>query len=139
MQIAAALAGFFLIFLILLDAFETMILPRRVTQRVRLSKLFYRASWVPWRWVGRAIKDSASRETFLGYYGPLSLLMLVAIWVIALVFGFALIQWSLGGALGSADNRDDFWTNLYLSGSAFFTLGLGDVVPLEAPGRFIAV
>jgi len=139
MQIAAALAGFFLIFLILLDAFETMILPRRVAQRVRLSKLFYRGSWVPWKWLGRKMRDTSRRENFLGLYGPLSLLILVALWVTTLIFGFALVQWSLGGTLDSSDNKNDFAINLYLSASSFFTLGLGDVLPLEPPGRFIAV
>jgi hypothetical protein len=139
MQIAAAFVGLFLILLVLLDSFETIVLPRRVTQRVRLSKLFYRGSWVPWKWIGRRINNNARRENFLSFYGPLSLLLLVALWVASLIIGFALLQWSIGGELQSPDATNDFAVYLYLSGSSFFTLGLGDVAPLNPVGRFLAV
>ena len=38
-----------LIFAILLDAFETVLLPRRVTHGYRLARFFYRHSWRGWR------------------------------------------------------------------------------------------
>ena len=41
-------AGAALILLVLWEAFETIVLPRRVTRRVRLTRLFYRATWRPW-------------------------------------------------------------------------------------------
>ena len=48
MTILAAVAGVMLILIILFDAFETVILPRRVTRRVRLTALYYRATWALW-------------------------------------------------------------------------------------------
>ena len=45
-----ALAGVFgaaLLAVVLWDAFETIVLPRRVNRRVRLTRLFYRATWQP--------------------------------------------------------------------------------------------
>jgi hypothetical protein len=139
LHIAGALLGLVLIFIVLLDGFETLILPRRVTQRVRLSRLFYRASWLPWKRIGYRIKNTDRCENFLSLYGPLSLLFLISLWATILILGFALLQWSIGGRLEAPDGTNDFAINLYLSVSSFFTLGLGDVVPLDPLGRFISV
>ena len=40
---------------VLWDTFETIILPRRVTRRFRLPRLFYRATWVPWSALARHV------------------------------------------------------------------------------------
>jgi hypothetical protein len=74
----------------------------------------------------------------LSSFGPLSLLVLFALWAIGLVIGFALLQWSLGSPLNAAITSP-FSTYLYLSGTTFFTLGFGDIVPLDATGRALAV
>ena len=139
MHLLTAFLGLFLVLAVLVDGFETLVLPRRVTQRVRFSRIFYRTSWIPWKSLGRRIQTVSRRENFLGLYGPFSLLVLIALWATTLIFGFALLQWGIGGALRSDEGTNDFPINLYLSVSTFFTLGLGDVVPLDPLGRFIAV
>ncbi len=48
-MIFAVIAGFLIIAGILLEAFETIVLPRRVTRRFRLTRLYYRVLWIPWR------------------------------------------------------------------------------------------
>ena len=42
---AAAVLGALLILVILWEAFETIVLPRRVTRRFRFAVLFYRITW----------------------------------------------------------------------------------------------
>ena len=128
-----------LIFLILLDAFEAIVLPRRVTHGFRYTRLFYRSSWTLWRLVALRIKPGKRRETFLSTFGPLSLLLLLSTWALWLILGFGLLQWSLGAALHSPDSTITFGTYVYMSGVTFFTLGLGDVTPLESIGRTLAV
>ncbi len=140
MEILAALAGVALILAVLLDAFETIVLPRRVMQRVRLARLFYKATWLPWSALARRIRNGGRREGFLSFYGPLSLIMLVVVWAVALIAGFALLQWSLGSKMHMSDgSTPDLTTDLYLSGSTFFTLGLGDVAPVTGLSRFIVI
>ncbi len=34
---------------ILIDAFEAIILPRRVTRKIRVTRLFYRTTWSFWK------------------------------------------------------------------------------------------
>src|ERR1051326_6176441 len=90
--------GVVLITIILFDIFETIILPRRVTRRVRLTRLFYWFTWRPWRIVGAAIKSKKRRETMLGIYGPLSLIALLTVWALSVIIGFALLHWEIGRA-----------------------------------------
>src|SRR5437870_2581103 len=87
--------GILLIVIVLWDVFETIVLPRRVTRRFRLTRAFYRSVWQPWRAVATAVKNGKRRETLLSIFGPLSLIMLLAIWAVTLVFSFAMIQWAI--------------------------------------------
>ncbi len=135
-MILLAVAGLLIIAGILLEAFETIVLPRRVTRRFRLTRLYYRVLWIPWRKLARGIKSSKSREGFLSYFGPLSLLGIFALWATMLILGFGLLYYS--------DARVDqthptLETCFYLSGTTFFTLGLGDVTPHTSPERVLAV
>src|SRR5438552_8845941 len=78
MRIVAVIFGSVLILLVALDAFETIVLPRRVTRRLRLARLFYRAIQLGWKSLGYLVRAGAKRDAFLGYQGPLSLLALFA-------------------------------------------------------------
>jgi hypothetical protein len=131
-----AIAGVIIIAVVLWEAFETVILPRRVRRRFRLAVLVYRSTWVPWRGLARRFKNAKSRETFLSFYGPLSILILFVVWAAAIIFGFALLYHS---AAGQDSTHPTFETSLYMSGTTMFTLGLGDVVPHTWPERFMVV
>jgi len=126
-----------MIVLVLLDAFETIVLPRRVTRPFRLMTFFYGVTWKPWRLLATVMRPGRRRETFLSFFGPLSLLMLLAAWALGLTLGFAFLQWGLGSHLAVTGREGiTFWDVLYMSGSTFFTLGLGDVLP-KTPGAKI--
>jgi Ion channel len=133
------LVGVAMILLILLDSFETTVLPRRVTHRFRFARIFYLTTWQLWRAVASWLPAGEWREAFLGVFGPLSLLGLIASWVLGLVFGFALLGWSLELPLHAPEVQPTFGTYLYMSGITFFTLGYGDVTPSTMLGRALAV
>ncbi|HET6461516.1 MAG TPA: ion channel [Syntrophales bacterium] len=135
MNIPLFIAGLLLIIIVLGDAFETMVLPRRVTRRIRLARLFVRFSWKLWLMIARLIPRRRSAETFLGFFGPLSALMLIILWATGLVFGFALMLWASGSTLMMHTGIVGFGTYLYLSGTSLFTLGMGDVTPTTSLGR----
>jgi hypothetical protein len=127
MRVLALLVSLVLIVVPLADAFETILQPRRVTHRYRLARAYYRANWRIWLSVALWLRAGKHREAFLGLFGPLSLLLLFAIWVISLVVGFGFLHYALaspvhgpGGGLGGY---------IYLSGVAFFTLGFAELVP----------
>jgi len=123
---------------VLWEGFETIILPRRVTRRFRLTRLFYRYSWLPWARLVTWL-PAKRQETWLSFFGPLSLLTLFGLWAGALILGFAVIHWGIRSPLVTQFHNAGFLTELYLSATTFFTLGLGDVVPGNGSGRFLVV
>ena len=125
--------------IVIWDAFEAVILPRRVTRKYRLTRGFYRVTWTIATTIGNRIRKRKRRENFLGFYGPSSLLLLIVVWAVGLVFGFGLMQYGSGSAVNAASSPPGFWTDLYMSGTTFFTLGLGDVVPRTGLARALVV
>jgi hypothetical protein len=139
MRVLAFIPGLALILIILWDAFETIILPRRVTRRLRLTGVFYRTIWTVCSGMVRAMHNRKRREKYLGMFGPLSLLMLLAMWAVGLIIGYAILLWSINARLNVLASATNFATYLYLSGTTFFTLGYGDVTPTLTTGRLLMV
>ncbi len=139
MRVLAGLVGTVVIVVILWDAFETIILPRRVTRRFRLTRLFYHYTWLPLSRLLYAITSERRTETLLSFYGPISLLLLLIIWAGGLIFGFGLLQYAAGSALHLSEGTPGLATDLYLSGTNFFTLGLGDAYPRTTVARALTV
>src|SRR6266849_2487387 len=137
--LGAFAAGVALFLIVIWDAFEAIILPRRVTRRFRLARLFYRTTWRTWKFAMRFVPSKKSREALLSFYGPMSLLFLIAVWAVGLVLGFALMQYGAGSALVVTGAQPRFTTDLYFSGTTFFTLGLGDIVPRSGFARALVV
>ena len=131
MHALAAAVGIAIVLGVLWEAFESIVLPRRVTRHFRFTRLFYRVSWTLWSTVVGRVQPMKRRESYLSYFGPLSLLGLLVAWAVLLIIGFALIHWAAGSSLyvSSPGLPGGFWTDLYMSGTTFFTLGLGDVIP----------
>jgi hypothetical protein len=139
MRVLAAIGGVALILVVLWDAFEAIVLPRRVTRRLRLARVFYRSTWIPWSAVARWMRPGNRREAFLSFYGPLSLIMLISVWAVGLVLGFASLQWGLHASLKAPEGTATLLTYLYMSGTSLFTLGLGDVIPQTGVARTLTV
>ena len=135
----AFIVGVVVFLVVAWDAFEAIILPRRVTRKFRLTRFYYKFTWTTWKIYADLLKARKARETFLGYFGPISLLFLVGVWAIGLVFSFGLMQYGAGSAVNVTAQSPGLLTDLYLSGTTFFTLGLGDVVPRSSLARFLVV
>ena len=140
MTVMIAVLSLVVILGVLYEAFETMLLPRRVARSFRLTRFFYVNSWRLWTGVARLIGPARRRGTFLSYFGPLSLLVLLSVWAVALIAGFALLHWSIGTPLNIAGGVwPDVGLYAYFSGVTFFTLGYGDITPIGPLGRALAV
>lgn len=139
MRVLVAIASFMLLVVVLWDAFETIVLPRRVTRKLRLTTFYYSLTWSPWRSLVRLIKSRKRRELVLSIYGPLSLLALIALWAVGLVFSFGMLHWAISTPLNISSENATLSTYLYMSGVVFFTLGFGDVTPVSNLGRFLDV
>jgi len=139
MGIVVGAVGVALILVVLWDAFEVIILPRRVTRRARFSRILIVATWRAWSGVVRKKPAGARRGAYLSYYGPLVVIMLLGAWATGLIVGFTLVQMAFGAQMTAPEGAARFGTVLYMSGTTFFTLGLGDVVPRPGAARLITV
>jgi hypothetical protein len=143
MRVAALVAGLLFCLGAVLDAFQTIILPRRPTGRFRITRLFYIATWAPWAAFARHIRNPKMREQCYSTFGPGSLLLLLMLWALLLVTGFALLFFGLrtpfADAMAGATALDRLRTDLYVSGTTLFTLGIGDVLPRSLVARALIV
>lgn len=67
------------------------------------------------------------------------MLLLIAFWALALVLAYAMLQWAAGSAFAGTGTPGTFRTDLYFSGTTFFTLGLGDITPRTTIARILSV
>ena len=139
MHVFTTILGIVTILSVLLDAFETIVLPRKVQRAFRLTSWFYRHTWVPWVRIAKRIRANNWRESFLGYFGPFSLILLLVFWAIGLIFGFALLQYGVGEHVRLGNEPITVGILLYHSGETFFTLGYGDITPVSGVARTLAV
>ena len=133
----AAIVAVVLLAVVLQDAFEVMLLPRRVQRRVRLTSIYFRAGWATWSLLAQRLPPGQRRERFLSVFGALSMVILFAIWAMVLIAGFGMLEWLSQGSHLKPTSL--LGTQIYMSGVTFFTLGYGDIVPRTAPARALAV
>jgi Ion channel len=144
-HVAAFIAGLFCCLGVALDAFQTIILPRRPAGRFQITRIFFIATWAPWVVMAEHMRNKKMREQIYSVYGPLSLLLLLLLWALLLISGFGLFYFSLRSPFGDTmlQHPGSFWeqlgTDLYVSGTTLFTLGLGDVVPHNRFARAVII
>lgn len=145
LRLLALIVGVMCCLAVFVDVFQTIILPRRATGRFRITRFFFIMTWSPWTFFGGRMTSAKSREQFYSYYGPLSLLLLLLLWALLLILSFAIFFFALGtpfiDPLGvhTLVGLPRIRTDLYVSGTTFFTLGLGDVVPHSLTARALII
>ena len=130
-----AVVAVVLLIVVLQDAFEVMLLPRRVHRRFRLTRFYFDHAWAAWCWFANRLPPGHARERFLSVFGALSMIVLFALWATALISAFGALEWLAQGDTGSSPLGEQ----IYMSGVTFFTLGYGDVVPHSHAARFVTV
>lgn len=133
MTVVYALAGAVLVLAVLAEAFEALVQPRRVTRRLRFSKVYFQATWYAWRAGADLVRPGPRRQSLLSIFGPLSLLGLFTIWAISLIVGFGLLHHAVAPRPGGLAD------SVYFSGVTFTTLGYGDLSPAGWGSRVLSV
>jgi len=142
---AALIAGILCCLGVALDAFQTIILPRRPTGRFQITRIFSAVTWAPWAAAAERMKSRKAREQSYSVYGPLSLLMLLLLWALLLILGFGLFFFAMGSPFADSivGQGASMWTrfgsDLYVSGTTLGTLGLGDVLPRSPLARTLVI
>ncbi len=134
-----ASAAILLMAVVLQDAFEVMLLPRRVNRRLRFTRIYFRACWWLLTRLVAPLPADQKRERLLGVFGPLAMLALFAAWSTILIVAFGMLQWAVQDLAHPQAPYLPLMQMVYMSGVTFFTLGYGDLVPHSAAGQVTAV
>ena len=138
-SVTVSLCAVLAILVVLQDAFEVMLLPRRVQRRTRFAAIFFRAAWRACSWLAVKLGPDRGREGVLSHFGALSMLGLFAAWASSLILAFGVLEWALQFIVSTTSHILPFGEQIYMSGVTFFTLGYGDVVPHSGLAKFTAV
>ena len=134
LEIGEAVLGVVVLFLVVQDVFRVVVMPRPYYGR-GLSKVMLRFAWRLWRKAAIRRSDGLARESFFGIFPQIALLLLLGLWVLALMLGYALLLHALRMQIRPAP--EDFGTAIYLAGVSLLTLGLGDIVPVGGVARVV--
>jgi hypothetical protein len=104
-----------------LSAVRTFVLPRRAS--VKLTRLVFMSTRQVFNWLMKGLRTFEQKDELMAMYAPLSLLLMVPVWLFTTTIGYMFIFWALGV---------EPWTRAFvLSGSSILTLGfaLADTLP----------
>lgn len=137
MRIIVGLVGGLLVVLMLLEILLAFLVPQRVKRGPRIVRAARDVAWGPYRWLAQALPERAA-DTMLGLYGPLSLVVNLALWLLGMVIGYAALQWAGGSQLapgGGVHFGDDF----YFSGATLVSSGTGSLSAQTGFARAVQV
>lgn len=137
-DVAAALAGIFLIVVALRDVFQAVVVPRAMNRRLRISAMLTTLLWKMWPTLAyRFYRDADAREDFFAVFAPFSMIVLLVAWVAILIVGYGLVFFSIRSHL--QPQPVSLGTAMYYAGSSLLTIGYGDVVARTGLGRFVSL
>lgn len=127
-QWAEAIVGVAIVTLIFYDLFQSVVLPRPSVGKLRLSTFIIRPLWATWRWLANRTSRLARRENWLGTFGPIALILLLAFWGLSIILGYGLILDAVASQIKPPP--PDLATSLYFSAGTLLPLSYGDILPV---------
>lgn len=131
MSTLAIIVGIVLVVSVMADVFNTLVTTHTSSGRFWLTRQVYTRTWVGVRWLSKRIKNPKWREGFLATFPPLGVFLMLTAWVAQQIIGFGLIWWGVGGVSGA----NGVWESIYYSGIAYFTVGFGEILPVDVVPR----
>jgi hypothetical protein len=138
MHLLVGVLGGALVVLMLLEIFSTFLLPRRVKRDLRIVRSVFVFGWWRWRRLARLL-PAQPRDTMLGMYGPLGLIINLVLWVAGIMLGYACLQWAAGSHLGVPRGSVDFGNDLYFSAATMTTDGPSGLATHTTFARIVQV
>ncbi len=132
-----ALAGIGLVWIALRDVFQSVIVPRAVNRRWRISVHLTRSLWHVWPRIGWRIQDDGAREDFLSTFAPFTMIAMFAAWALALIVGYGLILYAMRTQL--QPQTVSLFGALYFAGTSFLTIGFGDITGSTGLARLVSL
>lgn len=128
--------GLLLLVLTLWDVFQTVVVPRPTPGRFRIARYVVRGSWEVLRFLARR-RSGATRDQLFGLFGPFSAVLLLAVWIVALVFAYGLILFAVRDQMEPVPTN--LATTVYFAATSLLTLGFGEIVAVGGVARFVVL
>lgn len=138
MRVLVGVLGGALVALMLAEIFFAFLLPRRVRRDPRIVRSVFATGWRPWRRLAAALPAQAG-DTLLGIYGPLGVIVNLALWVGAMMVGYACLQWAGGSHLGTGGHAVDFGQDLFFAAATMASSGTAALAAHSAFARAVQV
>jgi hypothetical protein len=135
LRVAEFVVGVALLGAVLFDLFESVVLPRPAIRRLQLARTIIRPMWRVWRWVWLRGTRVERMEGRLAAFGPLSLIMLFAIWGFSLILAYSFMIDAIRGEFRPP--LSDYSTSFYVSATTLVPLAYGDFVPEQGLARSV--
>lgn len=131
-DVLSTVLGGMLIAASLFDVLQTLFRPLAGSGGGYGSAIIGRVAW-------RMMRVTPRSRLPLGFAGPAIMVVVILVWILALIFGWALVYWrALPAGFAHAGNTSvDFIDAIYVSMVTLSTLGFGDIVPVTAPLRLL--
>jgi len=136
MEVVAIIGGVAIIVLAFADLLNTLVSTSTSGSRWWPTSIVGYRLFAVVRGIARRLKeDFWFRNRLMSMFAPLMFLTLLTMWAALQIVGFGLIWWGLDGVEGIESLGDD----LYYSGVVFFTVGFGEVLPVDTIPRVGAI
>ena len=99
MRTIELILGGIVVVLTLVDIFQSEVVPRPTRGSLRLAPLLLDGMWPLWKWIALRFPSAKYRAAFLGYYAPLTVVILLLVWGLAFIFGYGLLFLTLQSEL----------------------------------------
>jgi hypothetical protein len=126
------LAGGILVFIVLLDIFNSVIVPRPTERGTLLSRAIIRPGWGAWRSLATRVSEVNKRESMLAIFPPMALVLVLIAWVSLQAIGFGLLIHSLRGDF---QPRPGILGSIYVAAASLFGVGQSAYLPSARAAR----
>jgi len=138
MDVLAVVGGALVVIAILIDVFQTIVLPRPIVRsRIGIARGLVYVTWRAWRRYCESSDVPAVRERRLGLFAPSVVIMLLGAWIALLAIGFGMVFWGFRDEIHP--RPADLWESIYFAGTSLLTIGFGDIVAISGPARVVAL
>jgi hypothetical protein len=134
LHVAEAGLGIVVVFIVLLDIFSGVIVPRPTARSTFISRSTVRPAWLLWRMVGNRAKTVAKREAILGIFAPAILVVLLLLWVTFEVVGYGLFVHSIRGDFSP---NPGVFGSFYVAAATLFGVGQAAFQPTGHMARVL--
>ncbi len=131
MGVLAVVLGTLLVVTSFADMLNTLVATHASRRKFWFTYQLYLRTWHLTRIAVLRLWNERLQHAILSGYAPVSVLLLLLGWLAQQIVGFGLLWWGIGGVQGA----HGLWDSLYFSGVVYFTVGFGEMVPVDAVPR----